>query len=113
MYKVDKKYSKIFYFFKKIPFEACLWIAGLIYLLLINPYQVSHFTLCPFNNLGLDFCPGCGIGKSISFIYHADFINSFKSHPLGIFALAIILYRIITLIYKSFSTNFSMEVNNG
>ncbi|MBL1214968.1 MAG: DUF2752 domain-containing protein [Ignavibacteriae bacterium] len=103
----------MFFSIKKIPLEAYLWIAGLIYLFLINPYQDSHFTICPFNNLGIDFCPGCGIGKSISFIYYADFINSFKSHPLGVFALLVILYRIINLIYKSFSKKTFMEVYNG
>jgi hypothetical protein len=110
---MEIKYSKKFFLIKKVPLEAYLWLAALIYLFMINPYQTSHFTLCPFNNLGIEFCPGCGIGKSISFIYYADFINSFNSHPLGVFALLVILYRIITLIYKSFSTKISMEVHNG
>jgi hypothetical protein len=110
---VKQKFPKIFFFLKQIPLETYLWTAGLIFLLIINPYQEQHFTMCPFHNLGIDFCPGCGLGKSISFIYYADFASSFKSHPLGIFALIIIVYRIFTLIYKSYSKNYSMEVNNG
>ena len=98
---------------RRIPLEAYLWIAALTYLMFIDPLQTQHFSLCPFNNIGIDFCPGCGLGKSISFIYHFDFMNSIKTHPLGIAALIIILYRIVTLIYKSYSAKYSMEVQNG
>jgi len=81
-----------------IGFEAAIWIFGLLYLAIINSPESTHFTICPFANLGINFCPGCGLGNSISFLFRGDFISSFHSHPLGIFALIIIIARIISII---------------
>lgn len=87
---------------KNIEWEGVLWLTGLVYLFIINPYHVQTYSFCPYHNLGIDFCPGCGLGRSISLLYHADFINSFKAHPLGIFALVMISYRIIKLSIKTY-----------
>jgi hypothetical protein len=81
-----------------IGFEALVWILGLAYLLLFHSPGETHFTICPLSNLGFEFCPGCGLGNSISYIFKGDLITSFQSHPLGIFALIIISFRIITII---------------
>lgn len=78
--------------------EAIIWSAGLLYLMLINVPADSHFTICPLANLGIDFCPGCGLGNSISHLFRGNFASSFDSHPLGIFTFFIILFRIISLI---------------
>ncbi|WP_240618525.1 DUF2752 domain-containing protein [Pedobacter yonginense] len=60
-----------------------------------------HFTLCPLANLGFEnWCPGCGLGRSISHILHGEFSNSFSEHWFGLPALLIILYRIYTLTYN-------------
>ena len=80
--------------------EATMWFISLIYLMFINPYELNHFSFCLFNIIGIDFCPGCGIGRSISMIYHGDIWGSLKMHPLGIFALTMIFYRIVTLLQK-------------
>ncbi|MBL6447265.1 DUF2752 domain-containing protein [Fulvivirga sp. 29W222] len=64
----------------------------------------AHFSLCPLNNLGFDFCPGCGLGRSISHAFHGQFTASFDSHPLGLFAIIILSYRIISLSFYSIKT---------
>ena len=92
---ITNKFKK---FWSLIGFEALVWILGLTYLLLIHIPEETHFTICPLANLGFEFCPGCGLGKSISYLVEGDFISSFHSHPLGIFALLIITHRIITII---------------
>lgn len=104
--------NKIFLksFLRKIEWEGIFWLIGLIYLIFINPYEEQKFTLCPFHNIGINFCPGCGLGKSISFIYHFDFINSFHAHPLGIAALIFISYRIIILLKRTIN-NFNQKEN--
>jgi hypothetical protein len=81
--------------------EAIMWSIALLYLMFINPYELNHFSFCLFSLVGIDFCPGCGIGRSISMIYHGDILGSLKMHPLGIFALGVIFYRIITLLQKN------------
>lgn len=80
-------------------FEAAIWIGALIVFALMAPTD-THASLCPFNALDLGFCPGCGIGHSISWLFHGDIIASFKAHPLGWFAVIILLYRIITLLRR-------------
>ncbi|PKL81588.1 MAG: hypothetical protein CVV24_14490 [Ignavibacteriae bacterium HGW-Ignavibacteriae-3] len=94
---------------KIIEWEAVLWLVGLIYLLFINPYASQHFTLCPFDNLGITFCPGCGLGRSISFFYQGDLIHSIKTHPLGIIAFGLISIRIIRLVIKMINNYHKSE----
>ena len=85
-------------FWSLIGFEALVWILGIAYLLFIHIPGDTHFTICPLSNLGFEFCPGCGLGNSISYLFKGDFISSFHSHPLGIFAIIIITFRIYTII---------------
>ncbi|HVW95597.1 MAG TPA: DUF2752 domain-containing protein [Mucilaginibacter sp.] len=78
-------------------FELAFWVAALTSLALTNPGNASHFSLCPLKMLGITWCPGCGLGHSISFLFHGDIKSSFHAHWLGIPALFVILYRIYTL----------------
>lgn len=94
-YFVVKKY------FSFIGFEAFIWIIGLVYLIFFSPVEQTHFTICPLKNSGIDFCPGCGLGHSITLLFHGYFIESFQAHPLGIITVLIIIHRIYTL----FKTN--------
>lgn len=64
----------------------------------------AHFTLCPIKNLGFNFCPGCGIGHSIHYAMTLNIRESFLHHPLGFFALLILLSRIFKLIKNLFKT---------
>jgi len=78
-------------------FELVFWVAGLSALAIANPTAEKHFTLCPLKLLGFNWCPGCGLGHSISFLFHGDIYNSFHAHWLGIPALIIIIQRIYIL----------------
>jgi hypothetical protein len=101
---VVKKLSAIF---KTFPWEAVVWAFSLILLTTYSPASDAHITLCPFKLLGFDFCPGCGLGRSISFFLHAEFESSFATHPLGGFAILILLFRIFQLLknhFKSYGT---------
>lgn len=95
--------ERIKYIFKNVEWEGVFWLISLGYLFFINPYQTQIFTFCPFNNLGIDFCPGCGLGRSISFLFNADLYNSIKTHPLGILALLLITYRAANLTIKTYN----------
>jgi hypothetical protein len=101
------------YYIKKIDLEALFWLAAFIYLSLINPYTPKHLDLCLFSLVGIENCPGCGLGKSISMIFHGDFIGSFNSHPLGIPAILLIVKRIYKLIKNKINFSNKMEILNG
>jgi hypothetical protein len=78
-------------------FELTFWITALLLLAFMNPGTEVHYSLCPFKLAGIHFCPGCGLGHSISFLFHGDFQSSLKAHPLGLFAVITIVYRIYQL----------------
>jgi len=78
-------------------FELSAWVIALSLLAFMDPQSNTHYSLCPFKFIGISFCPGCGIGHSISYIFHGSIHASFSEHPLGIFALAVILWRIFRL----------------
>jgi hypothetical protein len=82
--------------FKNAPWEAMIWITGLT-VLAVLPAGEAHFSICPFDAAGLDFCPGCGLGRSIGYLFRGDIKQSFGAHPLGVFAVIILTSRIIQL----------------
>lgn len=98
---------------KIIGLEAAIWISALIFLAFINNPGHTHFILCPIKNLGFRFCPGCGLGNSISYLLHGDFYNSFLSHPLGSIALTVLIIRIIHLIKHNWSLYGKYITNNA
>jgi len=78
-------------------FELAFWITGLLCLAFTDPNKQAHFSLCPIKLLGFKWCPGCGLGHSISFLFRGDVVSSFHAHWFGIPALFIIVYRIYVL----------------
>jgi hypothetical protein len=89
---------------KHIPFEAIVWTTGLTSLAIL-PESSQHISICPFYNLGFDFCPGCGLGRSISFLFHGQFERSFQIHPLALFAVIVLSLRVFQLL-KNYKTHY-------
>lgn len=95
--------------------EAIFWIAAIIALAVTSPVN-QCYSLCLFHHLGLDWCPGCGLGHSISWLFRGDLAESFSAHPLGIPALAIITLRIIKIIRNNYQQNhysFNKTMQHG
>jgi len=105
--------NKFIEILKKIDIEAIFWLTAFAYLTFINPYTPKHLDFCLFSLVGIDNCPGCGLGKSISMIFHGDFASSFNAHPLGIPAIVLILKRIYKLIKNKIYLTKKMEVYSG
>jgi hypothetical protein len=96
--KFDELTSMVIAMIKRIPLEAIAWVVGLMLLAAIDPYQHNHFTICPIQHLGFDWCPGCGLGLSISLLFRGDLYHSLVTHPLGLFAIVVLSHRIYSLI---------------
>jgi len=79
--------------------EAFIWILALVLLATMSPTD-AHASLCPIRASGLSFCPGCGLGHSISWFFHGNVLHSLQSHPLGILAVAVLVWRIISIFRK-------------
>lgn len=89
---------------RNIPIELFIWVSGLLWLAFSHP-EDTHFTVCPLALVGFEHCPGCGLGHSISYLLRGEWQLSWQSHPLGIFALVIILKRIFELGKNVFCSN--------
>ncbi|MFT3979395.1 MAG: DUF2752 domain-containing protein [Ferruginibacter sp.] len=87
------------YFFRY--FELSVWTTGLLLLAMMNPAGDHHFSLCLFRWMGWSFCPGCGLGHSISWLFRGEIAASVRAHPLGLLAVAVLLHRIYVLIQKN------------
>jgi hypothetical protein len=88
----------------KFPLEAIIWISGLFALAFVDPSRTAHATICPIGYFGYDFCPGCGLGRSISWLFHGSLQNSVSLHPLGIVVLAVLVHRIFQLTKNYFNS---------
>jgi len=86
-------------------FEIVFWASALIALAFTDPGSASHFSLCPLKASGITWCPGCGLGHAISWLFHGDIVRSWHAHWLGIPAVFIILYRIYALLRLAFHGN--------
>lgn len=87
--------------------EAAIWVAALVILALGNPNSDFHFTIFwPYYVWGIK-SPGYGLGHSISYLFRGDVVSAIETHILGIPAVAIILWRVITLQAKLFKMNRS------
>jgi hypothetical protein len=80
--------------------EAGVWAIALIALAFAPVNPAHHVSLCPLAALNFSFCPGCGLGRSITLFLHGQITASLAMHPLGILAVILLVMRIITLISK-------------
>jgi hypothetical protein len=97
-------------FFSKY-FELIFWIAALVSLAFTDPAGPAHFSLCPLKAMGITWCPGCGLGHAISWLFRGNIRNSFHAHWLGMPALCVILYRIYSLIVQKFTNRASFNTS--
>lgn len=84
-------------------FELVFWVAALVALASSNLAE-SHYSFCPLANMGITWCPGCGIGHSISALLHGQINESIHAHWFGIPATMLIIRRIIIL-FKNLTGN--------
>lgn len=102
MYQISRAAGRIVHVvYWDVGVETLVWIFALVYLSVFDPYVQSDFTLCPFSNLGFHSCPGCGLGRAVSFLLHGDVQLSIQTHVLGIPATVLLLYRTLSLLSRA------------
>jgi hypothetical protein len=82
--------------------EAFIWIAVLLYFAFSPLPNANHFTICPLSLAGFQHCPGCGLGRSIVMLLHGHISESIANHPLGIFAIALLIGRVFVIFTNFF-----------
>jgi len=96
------------YNFKAKHLEAWFWILAIIGLAIFNPAEEGHASFCVAKKLNFFFCPGCGLGHSIAWIFRGELVKSFQAHPLGILSIIILSLRS----YNLLKTDFQLNTNN-
>jgi len=91
-----------YYFF--LHFEWVFLASGLLALMITEPFGYSK-SLCLIETAGFSFCPGSGLGTSISLFFKGDILSSFQTHPAGIPAVFIISGRIGSILYRNQQIN--------
>lgn len=87
------------YFRQKL--EAWIWLVVLLSMVLTQPSSGNHFILCPLAHMGIQKCPGCGVGRSMILALHGNVPESLCLHPLGLLALVVISLRIYELLFSN------------
>jgi len=78
--------------------ELLFWFKAILLLFFLNPDD-SQTSLCVFRWIGIEHCPGCGLGHSIHHALRGRLALSFNEHLMGLPALIIISHRITQLIH--------------
>lgn len=76
---------------------------------LLDPLSQAP-SFCLIDRLGFDFCPGCGLGKSVAFAARGNLTASVQSHPLGIISILVIIARIGSIFRRN--NNLKIEKNH-
>lgn len=90
---------------KRLPVEALIWFCALI-ALAINDTAASHYSVCPIRQAGFTICPGCGLGRSVTYLFHGEILTSLQTHPLGVFAVIVLSFRIVQLTKHYFQFDY-------
>lgn len=85
--------------------EILLWITGVGAMAAMNPVGNHLFSFCFFSLIVENFCPGCGLGHAIAYLFRGELMASWEAHPLGIPAIAILLWRCRQLLRWHFKLN--------
>ena len=90
-----KKTAYIFLVKKiKSHIEWLAFLFGLILMGTLDP-TVQGTSLCLLDFIGIDFCPGDGLGHSIAWLFRGEWSNSIKANLFGPLAVVILSLRIL------------------
>ncbi len=92
--------------------EAFIWLAVIVYFAVSPIHAGGHFTICPLSLAGFEHCPGCGLGRSMVLLLHGHISESFGMHPLGIFALFVLVLRIVFVFRNNFKLQKQLSLIN-
>ena len=82
---------------KRFPLELFIWLLAFIVLYNLDLENKEALSICPIHRAGFDWCPGCGLGRSIGLLMHGEVKASMQMHWLGIPTVLVLLHRIVIL----------------
>jgi len=76
--------------------EWLVFLTGLILMATLDP-TVQGTSLCLFDFIGIESCPGDGLGHSIAWFFRGEFDNALQANLFGPFAVIILSLRILQI----------------
>lgn len=95
---------------RRFPVEAAIWVAGLGAMVMLDPTGESQ-TWCLFSRLGIEICPGCGLGHAVAFLVRGEWAASFASHPLAVPVILGLSIRVMQLLRDAYAPPFHHQLH--
>ena len=96
----------------KKHFEWSAFLAGLIALAFMDPATAGS-SFCVFDLAGIEFCPGDGLGHSISYTFRGNLKSAFEANFAGPFAVIILSLRILQVWINLFQNHKQKNRDNN
>lgn len=93
---IRRLFNKYFFF----HFEWIVLLFGLLLMVFLDPMSQAQ-SICPVKRLNFEFCPGCGLGRSIAYLFKGELLTSIQTHPAGILAVLFIPARIVSIFHRN------------
>jgi len=87
---------------RRFPVEAAVWIAGLGAMAVLDPTGEGQ-TWCLFARLGIEICPGCGLGHAVALLARGEWAASVASHPLAVPVVLGVSMRVVQLLRDAYA----------
>lgn len=86
---------------RRFPAEAAIWTIGLAAMAWMDPATTGE-SWCVFAQIGIEWCPGCGLGHAIAHLARGEWVASLQAHPLGFAVVVLLTGRIVTLLRDTY-----------
>ena len=86
--------------------EWMVFASGLLLLAFMDP-ELAGTSLCLFDWVGINNCPGEGLGHSISYMFKGNFDAAIKAHFAGPVAILILMGRIGSIWHRLYKKSIS------
>jgi hypothetical protein len=83
--------------------KLALFMVGIVFLILVpTSFFESMHSICIFKNIMGIECPGCGMTRAVSSIFHGNFIDAFQYNKFVVIVFPLLCYICIKTIVKSY-----------
>jgi hypothetical protein len=109
----QKKRRRVYSSVKKIKshIEWVIFSIGIILMATMDPLNTGT-SFCLFELIGVQYCPGEGLGHSIAWLFRGELRNSIDANLFGIPAVLILSFRILQIWKDLFLTKKTTQIGH-
>ena len=95
----------------KSHIEWVIFSIGIILMATMDPLNTGT-SFCLFELIGVQYCPGEGLGHSIAWLFRGELRNSIDANLFGIPAVLILSFRILQIWKDLFLTKKTTQIGH-